>query len=271
MFSVKRNMGKYLVIAKNSLQEYFTYRLNFILWRVRVVISILISFFLWQTIFRDRSQVFGYSQAQMLTYIILLTLMNGVVLSTRVFRVAEEINLGKLSNILIRPVNYFGYTFARDISDKGINIFFSVIEIMLLVLLLHPPLIVQTQIFFLSLFIFFLIMAAILYFEIGMILSCIGFWSRETWGPQFIFFILVAFLAGTYFPLDILPYPVYNLLQLLPFTYLVYFPLKIYLGTISYQYILRGFLILTFWIFTLWRVLNLLWRKGLKLYTSEGQ
>lgn len=263
-------MEKYLRVLSNSLQEYFAYRLNFILWRVRVVVSILISFFLWQTIFKGRSQVFGYEQAQMLTYILLITFLNGIVLSTQTFRVAEEINLGTLSSFLIRPFSYFGYVLSRDISDKIVNTFFSVFEIILLVIILRPPVFLQTSFFWLGLFIVTCILAALLFFEIGMLLSIIGFWSRETWSPRFIFFILVTFLAGTYFPLDILPKPIYEFLQLLPFTYLIFFPLKIYLGHIDFVLLTRGFIIMISWIILMLIILRYSWKRGLKIYTAEG-
>lgn len=258
------------MVVSNSLQEYFAYRLNFILWRVRVIVSILISFFLWQTIFRSRNQVFGYQEAQMLTYILLITFLNGIVLSTQTFRVAEEINLGTLSNFLIRPISFIGYVLSRDISDKMINTFFSIFEIALLILLLHPPIFLQTSLFWLGLFIVTCILSALLFFEIGMMLSIIGFWSRETWAPRFIFFILVTFLAGTYFPLDILPKPIYSVIQFLPFTYLIFFPLKIYLGQVDFAFLLKSFSIMICWICLLTVVLRYFWRRGLKIYTAEG-
>lgn len=263
-------MKKYFLIISNSYQEFFTYRLNFLLWRLRVIISILITFFLWQTIFLGQKQLFGYNEAQMLTYILLITFINGIVLSTQTFRVAEEINFGKLSSILVRPLNYFGYILAKDFSDKSLNTLFSLVELLLLVFIFKPPLVFQTNISWILLFIIAVVLAAFLYFEIGMILSFIGFWSKETWAPRFVFFILVTFLAGIYFPLDIVPPPIYNILQLLPFTYLVFFPLKIYLGTISWFFIIKGFLITFFWIIILYFVMRFLWRLGLKTYTGEG-
>lgn len=263
-------MKKYFLVISNSLQEYFAYRLNFILWRVRVVVSILISFFLWQTIFHSRNEVFGYQEGQMLTYILLITFLNGIVLSTQTFRVAEEINLGTLSNFLIRPFSYFGYVLSRDISDKIVNSFFSVFEILLLVFILHPPVFLQTSVYWLGLFFITCLLAALLFFEIGMMLSIIGFWSRETWAPRFIFFILVTFLAGTYFPLDILPAPVYGFLQLLPFTYLIFFPLKIYLGSVDPAFLVKGFVIMFSWIIFMSIILRYAWRRGLKIYTAEG-
>ncbi|MBI3380059.1 ABC-2 family transporter protein [Candidatus Gottesmanbacteria bacterium] len=263
-------MKKYVMVVSNSLQEYFAYRLNFILWRVRVIVSILISFFLWQTIFKTKSQVFGYQQSQMLTYILLITFLNGIVLSTQTFRVAEEINLGTLSNFLIRPFSYFGYVMSRDISDKIVNTFFSIFEIIFLIIILHPPIFVQTSVYWLGLFFVTFILAALLFFEIGMMLSIIGFWSRDTWAPRFIFFILVTFLAGTYFPLDILPKPIYSFLQFLPFTYLIFFPLKIYLGQMDSFFLLRGLGIMISWIILMSVILRYSWRRGLKIYTAEG-
>jgi len=235
-----------------------------------VVVSILISFFLWQTIFKTKTSVFGYEQAHMLTYILLITFLNGVVLSSQTFKVAEEINTGTLSNFLIRPVSYFGYILFRDLSDKIINTFFSIFEIILLYLLLRPPIFLQTSLFWLGLFAISCLLAAFLFFEIGMTLSIIGFWSRETWAPRFIFFILVTFLAGTYFPLDIMPKPIFDFLELLPFTYLVFFPLKIYLGHIEMVFLLKGFLIMFFWIVAFTAIAGYFWRKGLKIYTAEG-
>lgn len=264
-------MNKYLLVASLSLQEYFAYRLNFILWRVRVVVSILISYFLWNAIYLRTGQVFGYQMSQMLTYILLTIFINSVVFSTQTARVAEEINLGLLSRYLIHPISYFKYTLSRDIADKIINTFFSFFEFLVLFILLKPPVVIQTNMFYILLFLITVVLAGILYFEINILLSSIAFWSYETWAPRFIFLILVSFLAGNYFPLDIVPSGIYKILALLPFTYLVFFPLKIYLGQFNSSFLLSGFVILSVWVVSLFFLMKYVWRKGLKVYTAEGQ
>lgn len=263
-------MKKYILVINNSFQQYFAYRLNFILWRVRIVLFLLISFFLWQTIFASNKQIFGYNEAQMLTYIVFISFVDGIVLSTQTFRIAEDINFGGLSNYLLKPINYFGYVFAKDIADKLINTVFSVFEILMLILILRPPILIQTNPVLLLMLISAVIIASLIYFEINILLSFIGFWSKETWAPRFIFSILISFLAGIYFPLDILPSPLYQFLRLLPFTYLVFFPLKLYLGQISSQFILQGFSVNLFWVLVLWLSVRSVWKKGLKVYTAEG-
>lgn len=264
-------MNKYLAIVRLSLQEYFVYRLNFILWRVRIVLSILITFFLWQAAYATKELVFNYSLSQMLTYIILLSFIHGVVLSTQTTKVSEEIVWGNLSNFLIRPINYFYHCLSRDFADKIVNTVCSVIEITLLIVLFKPPIFLQTNPSILLFFAFSIMLAAFLYFLVNMLLSIIGFWSKDVWAPRFIFYIVVAFLAGTYFPLDIVPSGIYRILQFLPFTYMVFFPLKIYLGNFDLAFLLKGFLVSAVWSVCLAFLLKLVWQKGLRKYTAEGR
>ncbi|MBI2334800.1 hypothetical protein HYU96_03270, partial [Candidatus Daviesbacteria bacterium] len=62
-------INKYLAVFKISWEQGLTYRLNFALWRVRSVLQLLLVYFIWWTVFQSSSSVFNYSQAQILTYI----------------------------------------------------------------------------------------------------------------------------------------------------------------------------------------------------------
>lgn len=266
----KSEMKKYLQVFNNCLQNYSAYRLNFILWRVRVILTILIIFYLWLAVYSGTSTAFGYRKIEMLTYVLLTLFINGIVFSTQTFKIAEEINFGTLSNFLIKPVSYFLYNLARDLADKFLNIFFSVIEFIILIYLIRPEIFIQTDPFIIAIFCLSVISASVLYFEIGVLLSFIGFWSNETWAPRFLFFILVSFLSGMYFPLDIMPRLIFEILSYLPFTYLVYFPLKIFLGHLSNHHMFEGLIISFIWMLIFYLLLKILWNKGLKTYTAEG-
>lgn len=247
-----------------------TYRLSFVMWRLRNVLQLLTIYFLWSSLITSRQTLFGYSQSLMLTYIIGTSFLSAIVLSTRTHEIGENINSGDLSSFLIRPMNYFGYWFAKDVGDKLMNISFSIVELTGLFFLLHPPLFIQTDIVFLLFFVLAACLAVLLNFLIGAIISMIGFWSPEVWAPRFIFFILINFFAGALFPLDIFPKPVFQIFQLLPFQYLLFFPIKIYLGQMSLQIIFQGICISLVWIFLLWYGVMLTWKKGIKMYTAYG-
>ena len=72
-------MRKYLNVFKISFAQEFAYRLNFIMWRVRNVLQILVLFFLWTTVFSDQGRViFGYDKAKILTYVFGVLIVRGV-------------------------------------------------------------------------------------------------------------------------------------------------------------------------------------------------
>lgn len=264
-------MKKYLRVVKNTWEEMLTYRLNFFVWRIRSVVFILTFYFLWAVIIPKNGELFGYTQSQMLTYILGTSLLSAIVVSSRSHSIGEDINTGTLSNYLIKPMSYFGYYFSKDLGDKAMNMLFSIIELIGLFLLLQPPLFLQTN--SVSLFLFFVTigLGLILFFFFNVLLGLIGFWSNDVWAPRFIFFMTLNFFAGIYFPLDILPASIYAIYQLLPFPYLLYFPIKIYLGTLSFPEIFIGICITSFWIFIMYFVVKAIWRKGLVVYTAEGR
>jgi ABC-2 type transport system permease protein len=114
------------------------------------------------------------------------------------------------------------------------------------------------------------LIAVVMNFFIGSLLGMIAFWSPEVWAPRFIFFMLVSFFAGGMFPLDILPIPLQRIFAVLPFAYLQYFPISIYLGKVSPSGLLFGFGVALFWSIVLYFTVTIVWKRGLKQYSSEG-
>ncbi|MBI2431117.1 MAG: ABC-2 family transporter protein [Candidatus Levybacteria bacterium] len=263
-------MSKYSSIIINTWNEILTYRLSFVMWRLRTIFQLLTIYFLWHSLIPKSQTLFGYSQSVMLTYIVGTAVLSAIVFSTRTHEIGENINSGNLSSFLTKPISYFGYWFCRDIGDKLMNISFSIIELFILFFILRPSLFIQTNIEYLLFFLIAIVFGVLLYFLIGAMLGMIGFWSPEVWAPRFIFFILVQFFSGALFPLDIFPKPIFALFQFLPFPYLLFFPLKIYLGQISFAEIAQGLTVTMVWIFVLWHGVALVWQKGLRMYTAYG-
>lgn len=264
-------MKKYFLIAKNTWDEIFTYRLNFVVWRVRSVLQLVTMYFLWLALIPEQGKLLVYNQQTMLTYILGTSFISAIVFSSKIWQVGDEINNGDLSNYLIRPVNYFYYWFAKNIGDKAMNITFSMIEISILLLLLHPHLFIQTNPIFIVFTLITISTAIFLHFFIDFLLGFIAFWNPEVWAPRFIFYAIFPFIAGNLFPLDMLPKPLFILFQCLPFSYLLYFPLKIYLGQLTIFQIFSGLTIVILWTVILAWMVYVVWRKGLRLYTAQGR
>ncbi len=264
-------MGKYSLIIQNTWNEFFSYRLNFLIWRVRWVLQILTLFFIWSAILGTKSNIFGYDASKMLTYILGGSIVSAFVWSSRSYQIGDDINNGDLSNYLMKPINFIVYYLFVDLGDKTMNLFFSVVEVSILFIVLKPPFFIQTNINYLSLFLISILIALCISFLFNVVLGFLGFWSPEVWAPRFIFNIILSFFAGTYFPIDILPRPIASFFSFLPFQYTLYFPLKVYLGQLSGVEIFKGIMIGAGWLVALLLFANYMWSKGLKTYTAYGR
>lgn len=267
-------MNKYWSIFKISFEQEFAYKINFIMWRFRNVLQIFVTFFLWDTIFSDPSRiVFGYDRSRILTYVFGIILVRAIVLSARAIDVSSDIAQGELSNYLVKPISYFKYWFTRDMSSKMLNIFFAVFEFAILYLILKPPFFFQTNIYVLITFLLSLIIAIFIYFFVIFIISAIPFWAPELgWGSQFLVLIIfVEFLSGALFPMDVLPSAIQSFVMSLPFPYLIYFPVQVYLGKITGMPLVYGIIISLFWVIALGFLMKYIWARGLKVYESIGR
>ena len=169
-------MKKYLSIFKISFAQEFAYRVNFIMWRVRNILQILLVFFLWSTVFANpQTELFGYNRDKILTYVFGIFILRALVLSSRAVDIAGEISGGDLTNFLLKPLNYIKYWFTRDISSKALNLGFATIEITILYFFLRPTFFIQTNPLQIFLFLTSVIFAIIMFFGLLVLVNFVTF------------------------------------------------------------------------------------------------
>ena len=193
-------MSKYLTIFTISWQNEFTYRLNFILWRVRNVLRFLMAFFLWKGVFAGGVSAFGYSQTQIFTYILTVLFVQSLITSSPGSNsIGDDIGDGNLSNYLLKPFSYFKYLFTVDVASKFLNILFSILEISLILVILKPPISFE---FHLTNFLLFLIscfLGMFIFYFLVLTTRMIAFWTPEnTWGLAFLIFINLVYFCSSH-------------------------------------------------------------------------
>jgi len=263
-------MYKYLEVFKKSLEQYFIYRLNFIFWRISTILSILLTYFLWDSLYVKKTTILSYTKEEMITYILLSSIIGTFVLSGRVADLAAEILNGTIINYLTKPISFTGYLIAKELANKTLNLLFGITEIVILIVLFQPSVFIQPHLSNYGILLILIVIGAALSFLISFLLSLVAFWSNEVWAPRFIYTVVVWVLAGTLFPLDILPKPIYLLFMLTPFPYLLYLPTKIYIEGFSPEF-LPFIAIACAWIGILFVVTRSVWHKGLKEFTFFGK
>lgn len=265
-------MGKYYKVFKLTLEEYFVYRLNFLLWRFRSFVVLLTLFLFWQAVLSSRSQLFGYQGSQLLTYALGIGLLRSLVLANRSIDLAGMIKSGDLvGKYLLHPWTVWKAWLARDAAAKVLDLIGLTLELALIIPFFRPPLFWPKRPTTVIFFLLSLALATLLYFFISYCLSLTAFWLDEIWAIRWLFgIIILEFASGAFFPLDILPQPLFFATLFTPFPYLVFFPLKIYLEQLSFSLVASGLAVTVFWLIVFWWASAKLWQAGLKWYSAYG-
>jgi len=262
-------MKKYLSLFTITLQEIFTYRLNMLMWRVRQVFVFLIPFFIWRSVLGQGGDIYGYSFAAIMTYLFGTTILRSLVMGSRTVDLGWMINSGYLTIPLMRPLKIFGLFFVRDLADKLFNLGFMFLELPLIYFIFKPPIFLQTNPLILLYAVCSTLLAILIYFYINVIFGSLAFWSRDVWAPRFLLMVILEFATGAMFPLDMLPIVWQNVINFTPFPYLLFIPLKVYLGSGNLVY--SQLFISLIWTVVLAMLAKYIWSKGIKSYEAEGR
>lgn len=263
-------MHKYWVLFKTHWQNSFVYNVSFILWRLRQFLLTFTSITVWLTIFHNTQHIFNYDQSSMISYIFLAGFLQSLILATQTGGLANKIYTGEISNWLLQPMNFFAALVSQEVADKLLNFSFVILETLILFLLFRPVIVFPSLVIFIV-FIGTVILGAVLIFFLMLLMSTIGFWSPDGWGPRFLFYIFMDFTAGKLFPLNILPQAIQNILFLTPFPYLSYVQTQIFLQKYSAPEVFHIYLTLLVWIIVSGGLFCYFWSKGLKDYGAAGR
>ncbi|MCA9369698.1 MAG: ABC-2 family transporter protein [Pseudomonadales bacterium] len=261
-------VATYLQYFKIYLAQTFEYRTSFFMWRIRQVLSLLLSLFFWGSVYADTATISAYTKDDMIAYLIITNLVFNLVAATSLNSLGSFIYSGELSNFLIKPQNISLYLLSKEAADKLQNLFFSLLEAGGIWLLFQPQTSISLQ--SLPLLGFFIILGMGVTFCIQLLFGAIGFWSPDTWGPRFLFFTLMGLTSGTLFPLDILPSWFTSTVALTPFPFISYFQGQLALGRVNSDHLWSSFLVAAAWLVALGITAAVVWKKGLKDYDSHG-
>ncbi len=263
-------MSKYLYVYSLSLQNVLQRRASLLMDRVGGLAAILALYFFWSALLGQDERFLGYSRAQMLSYVLAVSLLRSFAFTGRGWEVVGEIASGRISSYLLRPLSYQGYCLAQDFAQKTVHALAALLEIGALIYLLKAPLYVPTGAWTLPLFALAALLSSLIFFYMEFFISNLAFWTSQSGGPLFCFELFLQFAAGAFFPLDVLPHPLQAALRMTPFPYLVFFPVNIYLERVPPGEALRLLGLQAAWLLLVASAVQAFWKRGVRSYAAEG-
>lgn len=263
---------KYAAIFGVGLQNTVVYRWNFLLRTVFGLVPLIGSVYLWRAIFTSRGQeIAGYDFGSMIYYFLLIILAENLISPTEdEWQIAADIRDGQINALLAKPLNYLGYRISLYL---GYRVVYTVVTLPMVVILfvcLHEYVTMPRHGITWLWTILSLTMAAGLQFFIAFTLAMLAFWILEISTVVFIVFSFEYFLSGQMFPLDLAPAGLRAVLEWLPFTYELFFPITVFQEKVSGPALGKGMAIQAAWLLLSWLAARVMWARGLRRYHAVG-
>jgi ABC-2 type transport system permease protein len=257
-------MNKYLTAMKAAFMEASEYRLNFLFSFLYNIIPLTATVFLWLAVYSSgasQPSIKGFTVSTMISYYVIVQWVGELTAPSVWSEIPDSIRNGTLSIHLLKPINYIFYYFCIIFANKIPYAIIGLGVTSLFTLFVRAYFFYQTDIYYLLLFFISLLLGNILAYLIGFLRILPTFWFEESSGFNKVSSFIISVATGSLIPFAFFPKAIGQMLEILPFKYLVYFPVQIYLGRISYQEILQDLLIGFFWLFFFLLLVEALWKQ----------
>lgn len=267
-----KSLLKYRKAFEMGFQSAMEYRADFLMSLFSGGFIIIIQCFLWTAVFASSpdAEVYGYTFPEMIAYSILAGLVAKIVSTGFEWEIASDIKNGGLSKFIVQPIGYFYYRicafFGRKVLQLGIVFVIALAALFACNVFLGLLLDWSRVLLFLP----FVFLSMVINFLIYYCLSSLAFIMAEVWGVFVAAGQGILMLSGGIFPLDVFGDKAARVLSVLPFQYIVFYPVNIVNGRLSLEQILQGALIQVVWIGLLIVAANFCWKAGMKKYVAVG-
>jgi ABC-2 type transport system permease protein len=254
-------------LIQRTWLSWMQHRSFFFLLAFMWMIPPLIYLFVWSSA-AGGNAVGGFTRGEFVAYYIILIVVNQLTYPQTNWTVGDVIRYGNMNSLLLRPMSPVYDALASEIAGKVVYMVFIIPISAILTLILKPEL--DTSLGYVLVFIPALVLAWALRFFWGYWVALLAFWSTRADALLGLQDTLVFLLAGVVAPVELLPGFMQKLAVILPFRYMVGFPVEVLMGQLDSAALLTGFVVQTSWLFVSIILFLVIWRAGLRQYSAVG-
>ena len=259
----------YIQQFKTTLAMMFQYRASLVIWMIGQVLEPLVYLIVWSIVSASSGgSVGGYTPSDFAAYFIVLMLVNQVTYTWIMYEFEYRVREGILSVALLKPVHPIHSDVADNISSKMITLPIMILIAVGLAVAFHAS--ISPSPWAILIFIPALLLAFLIRFLLEWTLAQAAFWTTRVGAINQIYFVVMLFLSGQIAPLTLLPFPVQAVSFLLPFRWLINFPVELLLGRLTLVQTLIGLGAQFSWLVISVFLVRFVWRAGVRIYTAVG-
>ena len=259
----------YWVQLKTQLAVQFQYRVAMLIWLIGMIIEPIMYLVVWSTVARYQGgAVGGFTAGDFVAYYIVMMLVNHATFTWIMWEYEYRVRDGTLSALLLRPIHPIHADVADNLAYKALTLTVLLPLAILLAWIFRASF--HWQWWSLALFLPALALAAAMRMLAEWTLAMAAFWITRVNAINQVYFVALYFFSGWIAPLDLFPQFIRQTAYLLPFRWIIYFPIELALGRLSLQEAWIGLAAQAAWIGLLLLLLNFIWRAGVKRFSAVG-
>ncbi|MDZ7288488.1 MAG: ABC-2 family transporter protein [candidate division KSB1 bacterium] len=266
---MKALVDLYVQQFKTTFASMLQYRASLAIWMIGHVLEPLVYLIVWSTVSNSSGGSVGdYTTQEFAAYFLLLMLVNHVSYTWIMYEFEYRIQHGSLSFALLKPVHPIHSDIADNISSKLITFPFMFLVAVVLSMIFHPSFSPAPWAF--AVCIPALLLAFLVRFLLEWTLAQAAFWTTRVSAINQTYFIMILFFSGQIAPLSLLPSPIRIVAALLPFKWVIGFPIELLLGRVGPGEALAGLGVQAVWLLISLVLVRVVWRAGVRIYSAVG-
>ncbi len=252
-----------------TLASFLQYRASIFIWMIGGILEPVIYLAVWSVVSRSRGgSVGGFRAEDFAAYFIAMMLVNHLTYTWIIYEFEYRIRQGSLSMALLRPLHPIHSDIVDNVTSKLISMPLLAGTALLLTLLFRPAF--HLSLWALAAFVPALLLAFAVRFLIEWTLALAAFWTVRVSAINQGYFVVLLFLSGQMAPLSLFPEPLQMAAAILPFRWILSFPVELLLGRLTPVETLAGLAILLGWLAAALIGLMATWRAGVRIYSAVG-
>lgn len=262
-------LGIYRAFLKVSLMDNIQYRASGMIWMIGSILEPTIYLVVWSTIAREGGgSVGGFTAQEFAGYYIVLILVNHLTFSWIMQVFQFRIQFGQLSYELLRPIHPIHGDISDNIAYKIVQMSVLVPALVILVLLFEP--VFNFEAINIAIAVPVIVLAFFVRFLFEWSLAMAAFWTTRIVAINNSYFAVMMFLSGRIAPIALLPAWLQSTAEVLPFYYVLAFPVEIITGRLDFSGITEGIMMLILWLAIALALIRFIWRRAVKSFSAVG-
>ena len=225
---------------------------------------------LWLAIYGNKSDVAGFSKQSLISYYLMLFLLEKFINVHPYQGIARNIRHGFLSASLLRPFPYLLSKVLVTLGSKALSILTNIPALLLVFYFFGEHFTVNAQTTTILLTVLSTVLSFALQLSLGLLIGLIAFWTQKVNNLFYCYEMVFNLFGGRMVPLALFPKTLQSVAAVLPFRYIYSLPLEIYFEKLTARAVFLGISVQMVWVFVVLLLLRFTWNRGLRAYSAVG-